>query len=107
MAELPKARFSIGQVVRHKMFGYRGLIFDVDPFFSNAPEWYETMAQTRPPKDIPWYHVMVDGADHVTYVAERNLIESDDTDDPIDHPLVPEIFQAGNRGAYHLRARAN
>lgn len=107
MAELPKARFSIGQVVRHKMFGYRGLIFDVDPFFANAPDWYEAMAQARMPKDIPWYHIMVDGADHVTYVAERNLIESDDTEDPIDHPLVPEIFQAGHQGAYHLRIRAN
>ncbi|GAK32977.1 MULTISPECIES: heat shock protein HspQ [Iodidimonas] len=107
MAELPQARFSIGQVVRHRMFGYRGLIFDVDPFFFNTETWYESVKASRPPKDSPWYHVMVDGADHVTFVAERNLIASDDSASPIRHPLVPEFFRNGQYGSYHLRTLPN
>ena len=68
-----RARFEMGQVVDHRLFGYRGVIYDVDPTFQQSEEWYETVAKSRPPKDRPWYHVLPDGAAHSTYVAERNL----------------------------------
>ena len=66
------ASFSIGQIVQHRLFGYRGLIYDVDPTFQLTDEWYEQVARSRPPKDAPWYHVLPDGAQHMTYVAERS-----------------------------------
>ena len=66
--------FSVGDVVRHLRFKYRGVIVDVDAQFSGTEEWYEMMARSRPPKDRPWYHVLVHGADHSTYVAERHLV---------------------------------
>ena len=66
------ALFHVGQIVRHQLFGYRGAIFDVDPTFQGTEDWYETVARSRPPKDAPWYHVMVHDAEHTTYVAERN-----------------------------------
>ena len=67
------ASLSVGQVVQHKLFGYRGVIVDVDPTFESSDEWYEVVALSRPPKDRPWYHVLVHNATHRTYVAERNL----------------------------------
>ena len=67
------AQFSIGQVIHHSRFGYRGVIVDVDATFQHSEEWYDSMARSRPPKDQPWYHVLVHDSDHMTYVAERNL----------------------------------
>ena len=93
------AKFFIGQVIVHRLFKYRGVIFDVNPVFSGTDEWYETMARTRPPKDQPWYRVLVDGADHETYVAERNLI-GDSSGEPIVHPLLDEWFDKFENGAY-------
>jgi heat shock protein HspQ len=97
-----KAKFSVGQVIHHRLFGYRGVIADVDPIFSASEGWYETMARSRPPKDRPWYHVLVHGADHLTYVAERNL-ENDLTGEPIKHPLVDEYFDSFSEGHYTLK----
>ncbi len=88
------------------MFDYRGLIYDVDPVFSASEEWYEQMAKSRPPKDAPWYHVLVHGADHTTYVAERNLMPYDGTDF-IDHPLLPSFFDGFEDGVYKPINRAN
>ena len=68
-----QARFEIGQVVDHRLFGYRGVIYNVDATFQLSEECYEQVAKSRPPKDRPWYHVLPDGATHTTYVAERNL----------------------------------
>ena len=68
-----KAKFRIGQIVHHKLFDYTGVIFDIDPFFQSSDEWYEQVAQSRPPKNKPWYHVLVHTAEHTTYVAEQNL----------------------------------
>jgi len=68
-----KANFCIGQLIHHKLFGYRGVIVEVDLQFKGSDEWYEGMAKSRPPKDHPWYHVRVLNAQHMTYVAERNL----------------------------------
>jgi heat shock protein HspQ len=100
------ARFSIGRLVSHRLFGYRGVVFDVDPEFRLPEEWYEQVARSRPPKDRPWYHVLVDGADHVTYVAERNL-DPDTDGGPVRHPMLSELFEAFENGVYRPRQRAN
>ena len=94
-----EARFGPGQIVRHLRFDYRGVIVDVDPVFSGTDEWYDQVARSRPPKDEPWYHVLVDGADHATYVAERNL-EADPEPAPIRHPLLAHFFDLFEDGAY-------
>ncbi len=86
-----RAQFRVGQLVHHKRFDYRGVIVDVDATFQGTEEWYETMAQSRPPKDQPWYHVLVDRAAHMTYVTEQNL-EPDLTGEPIAHPALDQFF---------------
>jgi len=101
-----QARFSVGQLIQHRRFGYRGVIVDVDAVFRGTEEWYQTMARSRPPKDQPWYHVLVDGADYHTYVAERHL-EADNSGRPVNHPQVDEYLRRGADGRYHLRTRAN
>ena len=98
-----EARFAIGELVHHKLFGYRGVVFDVDPVYSGSDEWYEEVAQSRPPKDQPWYHVLPDGEEHHTYVAERNL-EADSTADPIEHPGVEYFFERLENGVYVPRS---
>ena len=97
------AKFFVGQVVHHKKFDYRGVIFDVDATFRGTDEWYELVARSRPPKHMPWYHVLVDGAEHPTYVAERHL-ESDERSDPITHPLVGKLCGKFHEGRYSLRS---
>ena len=92
-------KFAIGQLVHHRLFDYRGAIVDVDATFQGAEEWYEQVAKSRPPKDAPWYHVMVHDAEHMTYVAERNL-EEDSRPDPITHPLVEDLFSHFEDGRY-------
>ena len=92
-------RFNIGQLIHHRIFDYRGVIVDVDATFQGTEEWYEQMAQSRPPKDQPWYHVLVDQAQHMTYVAERNL-QSDELIDPINHPLLDHFFSDFQEGRY-------
>ncbi len=106
MAEETTARFRVGQIIRHKLFDYRGVIVDVDPLFSGTEEWYEVMAKSRPPKDEPWYHVLVHNASHTTYVAERNL-EVDESAQPVNHHLVDEIFSRTEDGVYVVRQSVN
>lgn len=101
-----RAKFSVGQLVHHRLFDYRGVVFDVDPVFQGTEEWYEQVARTRPPKDQPWYHVLVDAAEHITYVAERNL-EPDSSDVAIDHPLLSEYFEDFEGGVYVPRGGTN
>ena len=67
------AKFSVGALIHHLLFDYRGVVFDVDPEFQGSEDWYAQMARSRPPRDEPWYHVLVHNATHTTYVAERNL----------------------------------
>lgn len=98
-----EAKFSVGQMVCHNLFEYRGVIFDVDPTFQGTDEWYEKVAKTQPPRDKPWYHVLVHGADHTAYVAERNLA-SDDSDEAIDHPLLQRLF-VERHGDHYLLSR--
>jgi heat shock protein HspQ len=96
-------RFTIGQIVHHLLFDYRGVIVDVDATFRSTAAWYEQMAKSRPPKDRPWYRVLVDGSDHMTYVAERNL-EADPRKDPIEHPLLHSFFTDFKEGRYFTRS---
>lgn len=95
--------FSVGQLIRHVRFGYRGVVFDVDPDFQGSDAWYEQVARSRPPKDRPWYHVLPDGAEHTTYVAERNLAV-DTNPGPMAHPLLDELFEGFENGRYRRRA---
>ena len=97
-----RVKFSIGQVIHHRLFDYRGVIVDVDPEFSGTEEWCEQVALSKPPKDKPWYHVLVDGATHQTYVAERNL-EPDDSGKPVKHPLINEFFRGFKEGSYNTK----
>ena len=96
-----QAKFSVGDVVHHLKFEYRGVIVDVDALYQGDDAWYEQMALSRPPKEYPWYRVLVDGADHMTYVAERHL-EVDPRGVPIQHPLLEQFFGAKKLGRkYH------
>lgn len=96
-------RFNVGQLVHHRLFDYRGVIADVDPSFQGSEAWYERMARTRPPKDRPWYRVLVHNGEYETYVAERNL-EPDALGEPIKHPLVETLFEGFRNGRYVRRA---
>ncbi|MEM7409363.1 MAG: heat shock protein HspQ [Myxococcota bacterium] len=102
MSTSTAARFSVGELVQHLRFGYRGVVFDVDPNFQGSDDWYEQVARSRPPKDAPWYHVLPDGASHTTYVAERHLA-ADPSTEPIEHPLLERCFAAFRDGRYHVR----
>ncbi len=94
-----EARFAIGQLVHHARFHYRGVVVDVDPVFQLSDEWYEEVARSRPPKDRPWYHVLVHESDQTTYVAERNLEQSTDVS-PIRHPQIGDYFEDFRGGSY-------
>ena len=100
------SRFHIGQIVVHRRFGYRGVIYDVDPRFMLSDQWYDQVALSRPPKDSPWYHVLVDQVEHTTYVAERNLDSTPDPQ-PVHHPLIRVHFEVFNGERYELRVPAN
>ncbi len=96
------AKFAIGHIIHHKKFDYRGVVIDVDPVFSGTDEWYDAVAKSRPPKEKPWYHVIVEGSVDQTYVAERHL-EPDSSQRPIDHPLIEFIFSDFKNGKYSLK----
>jgi len=94
-----KPRFSVGDLVGHRLFDYRGVVVGVDPVFGGTDEWYETVARSRPPRDRPWYHVLPHGAAHQTYVADRNL-KPDHAGRPVEHPLVETYFTHFIGGRY-------
>lgn len=99
------ASFAIGDVVRHRLFDFRGVIFDVDPVFANSEEWYAAIpADIRPRKDQPFYHLLAENAEnsYVAYVSQQNLV-IDDSDEPIDHPAIDGLFTGYERGRYRLR----
>jgi heat shock protein HspQ len=106
MNVVSQARFSIGELIHHRLFDYRGVVVDVDPGFQGTEDWYRKVARSRPPKDQPWYHVLVHGAEHMTYVAERNL-ESDTTGQAIAHPLLERFFSRFEGGRYLPDATMN
>ena len=102
------AKFRIGQVVRHRVYPFRGVIFDVDPVFSNTEEWWESIPEdARPRKDQPFYHLLAENesSTYIAYVSEQNLLREDDPR-PIDHPQVNETFSALENGAYVLHPHA-
>ncbi len=99
------ARFSIGDVVRHRMLDFRGVIFDVDPVFANSEEWYQSIPETlRPAKDQPFYHLLAENLEssYVAYVSQQNL-EHDDSDEPVDHPAIAGLFDRLDDGRYGLK----
>ena len=103
--DMPLARFAIGDVVRHRLFDFRGVIFDVDPVFANSEEWYESIPEdVRPPKDQPFYHLLAENAEssYVAYVSQQNLLP-DETDEPVDHPAISTMFDGLEGGRYQLR----
>ena len=93
------ALFEIGQIVHHRLFGYRGVVLDVDADFQGSDEWYENMARSRPPKHQPWYHVLVDDSENNTYVAERNLEPASDLG-PVRHHLLEQGLMRYDNGRY-------
>lgn len=102
------AKFQIGQVVQHRAFPFRGVIFDVDPQFANSEEWYESIPEeVRPHKDQPFYHLFAEnGRTHyIAYVSEQNLLE-DTSRQPVDHPDIPELFTIQDDGLYALKKQA-
>ncbi|WP_206075922.1 heat shock protein HspQ [Mesorhizobium sp. Z1-4] len=102
------ARFGLGQVVRHRLFPFRGIIFDIDPEFANTEEWYESIpAEVRPRRDQPYYHLLAenDETEYVAYVSEQNLLE-DTSGDPVRHPQVKEFFMITPDGRYEPKAHA-
>lgn len=101
-----ESRFFVGQLVHHRRFDYRGVVVDVDAVFGLSERWYEEMAISRPPKDRPWYKVLVHNGTHQTYVAERNL-EPDESLDSINHPEIEDYFQGFKDGRYLSARRAN
>ncbi|WP_353570419.1 heat shock protein HspQ [Candidatus Albibeggiatoa sp. nov. BB20] len=93
--------FFVGQLIYHTKSNYRGVIIDVDPQFMLPDEWYEEVAKSRPPKDQPWYHVLVDESGQQTYVAQRHL-SADNSEEPIEHPALKQHFLEFKQGRYIL-----
>jgi heat shock protein HspQ len=102
-----EARFGIGDVVRHRMFDFRGVVFDIDPVFANSEEWYEAIPEAmRPRRDQPFYHLLAenDESSYVAYVSQQNLV-ADREGGPVDHPSVSQLFDDFAGGRYRLRRR--
>ncbi|MBF0423286.1 MAG: heat shock protein HspQ [Magnetococcales bacterium] len=93
------AKFAVGQIIQHNLFDYRGVIVDVDPVYLKDDAWYERMPRNRPPKDQPWYQILVDAGDGETYVAERNLC-LDNSSRPVDNPRMEVYFHSFSDGRY-------
>jgi heat shock protein HspQ len=105
MSKTRTAKFTIGQVVRHRLFSFRGIVFDIDPEFSNTEEWYQSIpVERRPRKDQPFYHLYAENSEteYVAYVSEQNLL-LDNSGEPLRHPQVAEIFEKDDRGSYRRR----
>ena len=105
MPPVATARFAIGDVVKHRLFEFRGVIFDVDPVFANSDEWYAAIPEdVRPRKDQPFYHLLAENAEssYIAYVSQQNLV-ADDSDDPVDHPAIEGLFDGYDAGRYSLR----
>jgi heat shock protein HspQ len=107
MSTVRQAKFQIGDMVRHRVFPFRGVIFDVDPVFANTEEWWESIPEEiRPPKDQPFYHLLAENEDttYVAYVSEQNLLP-DESGRPSKHPDIGELFEGMRDGRYMPRGR--
>ena len=106
--ELPAvaiARFAIGDVVRHRLLDFRGVVFDVDPEFDNSDEWYEAIPEEiRPAKDQPFYHLLAENTEssYIAYVSQQNLV-ADEENGEVDHPAIDGLFDGFAKGRYRLR----
>ncbi len=97
-----RAKYALGQVVRHRFYPFRGVIFDIDPVFANSEEWWQSIPkEIRPVKDQPFYHLLAENAEteYIAYVSEQNLLP-DDTKEPLRHPQVGELFSEDEDGKY-------
>jgi heat shock protein HspQ len=102
--DIPVARFDIGEVVRHRLFDFRGVVFDVDPQFANSEEWYEAIPEElRPSKDQPFYHLLAENSEsaYIAYVSQQNLLP-DESAEPVEHPAIATMFDRED-GRYRLR----
>ena len=100
-----QAKFGIGEIVRHRVHAFRGVVFDIDPTFSNTEEWLEAIPENvRPSKDQPFYHLLAenDDTEYVAYVSEQNLLR-DRSGEPLRHPEIEELFERGEDGCYRFR----
>ena len=107
--KIVEALYAIGDVVKHRIFPFRGVIFDVDPEFANTEEWYESIPeQKRPARNQPYYHLLAENSQsyYVAYVSEQNLIE-DDSGEPVDHPDIEDFFGPYEDGIYPLQYELN
>lgn len=106
LAAMPKeARFAVGDVVRHRLMPFRGVVFDVDPEFANTEEWWQSIPEPmRPVKEQPFYHLLAenDESSYVAYVSQQNL-ERDDSNLPVSHPAITQLFNAFEHGRYILK----
>ncbi|MFQ5763569.1 MAG: heat shock protein HspQ [Rhodospirillales bacterium] len=104
------AKFHIGMPVRHRIYGFRGVVFDVDPIFDNTEEWYQSIPEeVRPRKNQPFYHLFAETPErspYIAYVSEQNLVEDDDPD-PIHHPAIDEYFEGMRDGRFVVRGKMN
>jgi len=100
-----RSRFGIGDVVKHRLFDFRGVVFDVDPVFANSEEWYESIPEEiRPRRDQPFYHLLAENEDssYVAYVSQQNLV-GDGEGGPVDHPTLSQLFEQFKDGRYRMR----
>ncbi len=105
MSKIRSAKYKIGQVVKHRIYPFRGVVFDIDPEFDNTDEWYESIpADVRPRKDQPFYHLFAENAEteYIAYVSEQNLLP-DTSEKPVRHPQVKEVFVRDDDGAFRPR----
>ena len=105
MSKARNAKYKIGQIVRHRLYPFRGVVFDVDPTFSNTEEWWQSIpAEARPHKDQPFYHLFAENAEteYIAYVSEQNLLP-DTSGEPIRHPQVAEEFEPDGNGSFRPR----
>ena len=101
-----RARFAPGDIVRHRMFDFRGVVFDIDPVFANSDEWYDAIPEEiRPAKEQPYYHLLAENGDssYIAYVSQQNLV-ADGDGGPIDHPQIDAMFEGLDHGRYRVRA---
>lgn len=99
------AKFQLGQIVRHRIYDFRGVVFDVDPVFDNTEEWYLSIPEDmRPRKDQPFYHLFAenDQTEYIAYVSEQNLLP-DERGGPLRHPQINEVFEVDEDGKYHAK----
>ena len=104
---MPSARFGIGDVVRHRLLDFRGVIFDVDAEFANSDEWYDAIPEDlRPAKDQPFYHLLAENAEstYIAYVSQQNLVPDEDGGE-VDHPAIGGLFDRFDEGRYRLRSK--